>query len=219
MWIAAAAVFILYAGLLSYGAGRDLKILQSKTMQLAATGVFFTLFAAAMGFVLDAHGKQGLIFCFPIVILGIGAAYRFFPYVVGEWFDSGAKAVIGLDRMTVRRSYDLAEKAEKDREWGRAVELYHEETRRDATDPEPWRRIAELEVKRGRLAESVGPYREAARITASVEDQVTILFRLADVLQRLGQVEEAKRVLESVARDRQGTKFADFAQERLRSCR
>lgn len=219
MWIAAGAVFLLYAGSLSYAAGRDFKILQSKTVQLLAIGLFFTLFAMTMGFVQVAHGKQGLIFCFPIILIGIAAAYRFFPYVVGEWFQSGARAVIGLDQMTVRRSYDLAEKAEKDREWGRAVDLYYEETRRDADDPEPWRRIAELEVKRGRLEESLTAFRQAARLMKQVEDHVTVKFRLSDVLMKLGRVEEARRVLEEVARERRGTKFEEFAQERLKSCR
>lgn len=214
MWIVPALLFLFYAGLLSYAAAKDWDPLHRKAIQALALLLFFSAYFLTAWLIVSAGGPVFL--SFPILIVGACCAFRFLGFLVGDWFERVHRAATGLEKITVAKSYDLAEKAEREHDFDGAVRLYREEGGRDPGDPEPWRRIAEIEMKRGRAEEAVPAFRRALVCLREPEAKVTTSFRLADVLGRLGHPDEARGVVEGVAREFPGTRFEEFAKERLK---
>ncbi|GEM_PF-5349611 len=215
MWVAAVVVFWVYGGALSILARRDWPPLRNKLVQAGAIAGFFGLFTIAIR-MLSGGVNLSLLFLFPILLVGLGCVFRFLTFLVGEWFDTARRAAVGVESMRIQKSYDRAEKAERERDWENAVRLYSEEAARDAEDPEPWRRIAEIEVRRERAIESIGPFQAALTRLKEPEARCSAAFRLADILVRLDRADEARRTIESMAQAYPGTKFESFAKERLK---
>lgn len=216
MWIAAVVVFWAYGGALSLLARRDWAPLRFKVVQAGAIAGFFGLFFLAVWTLSSGSTSRELLLMFPILLVGLGCAFRFVPYVIGEWFESARRSVIGLDSMTVAKTYDLAEKAERDRNLDEAIRLYRAEAERDPRDAEAWRRIGEIEVKRGRPQEALAPFRTALSRLREPEPKTTLAFRLADLLAKQGRTDEAHELVERIAQEFAGTKFEGFAKERLK---
>ncbi len=216
LWMGAGIAFWSYAGALSVAARRDWPPLGRKPVQyLAILGFFGSYFLMTWLMHSDA-GAPAVIFAVPVLLVGMGLAYRFITFLIGDWFETVHRVATGLDRMRVPKTYDLAEKAEREQDLETAIRLYREEGGRDVADPEPWRRIGEIEVRRGRAEEAAPAFRRALIGLREPEARVTTSFRLADILGRLGRNEEARGVVEGVVREFQGTRFEDFAKERLK---
>lgn len=210
MWVAVVVLYLFYSALLSYAAWKDWSLLRFKSVQILALTGFFGLFLLLVNYLF-------LIFALPVLLVAIGLALRFMMFLVADWFETAHRFGTGIDRMTIEKTYDRAEKAEREKNFDEAIRMYAEEGRADPEDPEPWRRIAEIEVTRDRLAESIGPFRRALTMTADPEAKVTVTFRLADILARVDRTGEARELIDGVAREFRGTRYEAFAQERLRA--
>ncbi|MBI2900982.1 MAG: hypothetical protein HYY17_12420 [Planctomycetes bacterium] len=217
MWVLAVVAFWSFAGALSVLSRLDWPPLRVKSVQAGAIAGFFALFFVAVWALRSSVGQLALLFSFGIMLGGIVCGFAFFPYLIRDWFDTAHRWATGIDQMKVAKSYDRAEAAERDREWDAAVRLYREEVARDPADPEPWRRIAEIEVRRDRTEASAAPYREALARLREPEPKATLAFRFSDVLVRMGRVEEGRAVLERATADLKGTRFEEFAKERLKN--
>jgi len=217
VWIVTGALFLFLAGLLSYAGGKDWPPLHRKPLQFAALAGFFGLWFLTIWLFRSETGVLALLFMLPILFVGVGLAYRFLRFLIGDWFETAHRFGIGLDRMTIEKSYDRAEKAERERDLEGAIRLYREETGRDPADPEPWRRIGEIEVRRGRMEHAVEPLRAALTRLHEPEPRATAAFRLADVLRHLNRTDEARALIEGIGREFPGTRIEGFAKERLKN--
>ena len=203
MWAVFALVFLAYAGLLSFAARKEARFLEPKTVQILAILVFF-------GLLFPVAQLVGPLFVIPIALLGAALGIPFVSYMVGEWFDHAARSLTGEASMKVRPSYDLAEKAEREGRIDDALRLYREQT--SGTDPEPWRRMGELLLSKGDREAAIDAFRAALAKIQEPEPYATLAFRISDLETR---PDEARRLLEDVARRFPGSRFESHARGRL----
>lgn len=146
-----------------------------------------------LGFVLASHDDP--LVSIPMkVFLGL----TFAPYAVllgGHSFDTVRAWMRSDHQVKVEKTYDRAEAAERMHDWDRAIALYEEELAADPADLEARRRLAEALVLRGRLPEAV---RHLATVLPAVidrEKRAHLAFRLAELHERQGDADAARRVL------------------------
>lgn len=205
MWIVFAILFFLYAGLLSLAARKNAGFLSSKIVQLLAVGGFF-------GLLYPVAQALGPLLVMPVAFVGFALGVPFLMFLVGDWFDAAARAATGVDSMKLRRTYDAAEKAEREGRLDDALALYRREA---AADPEPRRRAGELLLSKGEVPAALEAFDAALAGIADPEPYATLAFRVADVEAREGRRDAARRRLEDVARRFPGTRFEAYARERL----
>jgi hypothetical protein len=217
--IAAAALAILfwaYCGGMSLLATSDRPLLQTALFQLSSVVLYCALASGvAWTFIQAGHPLMTVPAFVLVLIFGVLLGYRYLAFLIGETFDRFHSAATGIGNMKVRKTYDVAEKAEHDGDVELALGLYRDEAARDPGDPEPLRRMAELEVRRGAVGEGLELLRRALAQVSDAEPRSTLAFRLADLLEREGRGDEARAILESIERELAGTRFAAYARERL----
>lgn len=205
MWTVFAVAFFAYAGALSLAARRDARFLEPKSVQILAVGGFF-------GLLYPVAQALGPLLVLPVAFAGFALGVPFLMFMVGEWFDGAARSLRGLDSMKLRPSYDLAEKAEREGRVDDALALYREHASRAPSDPEPRRRIGDLRLSKGELPAALDAFRAALVLIEEPEPYATLAFRIADLDPR---PEEARRLLEEVARRFPGSRFEGHARTRL----
>lgn len=208
MWTVFAVLFFLYAGLLSVAARRNAVFLESKLVHVPAVLVFFGLLYP----VADALGP---LLVLPVALAGLGLGYPFLTHMIGEWFDAAARSATGVASMKIRRTYDAAEKAEREGRLDDALAFYRQEAARAPADPEPRRRTGDLLLLKGDVPGALEAFRTALAGIAAPEPYATLAFRIADLELREGRPDEARRLLEDVARRFPHTRFEAYARGRL----
>jgi len=151
-------------------------------------------------------------------ITGVLLGLRWWAFLVGEYFDRTRAAAIGMDRMKVERTYDTAAKAEREGRWADAERAYLEEAAADPTDAEAMRRAGEALVRVGRVEEGVRHLQSALGRLSGREERANLAFRVAELLARdLGKRDEARRVIESILAELEGSRYREYAEARLKS--
>lgn len=127
---------------------------------------------------------------------------------------------LGDHRLTLRRTYDQAEAAEKRRDYTRALEIYDRALKEDPADHEAMRRKGELYLVMGRTEDALRELRMLYERLVEPEAKCTIGFRIADLLvTRKKDPRSAKDLLTSLADELAGTRFAELARARLANLR
>jgi tetratricopeptide (TPR) repeat protein len=208
MWAAFAVAFLAYSGLLSFAARKDATFLQYRLVHVAAIAGFF-------GLLYPVAQALGPLLVMPIALAGAALGIPFISYLIGDWFERAVHTVSGAESMKIRRTYDSAEKAEREGRVDEALDLYRQECGRVSEDPEPLRRTGELLLRKGDTAGALAAFRSALPLLQEPEPHSTLAFRIADLEERAGRPEEARRILEDVARRYPGTRFETYARARL----
>ncbi len=193
----------------------DRPILQGPFLFAAAASVYFALASlVAWTFIRMGHPfvtVPGFVF---VLVLGTLLAYSFWASLIGEFVDCIHGAATGLDAMKVERTYDRAAKLEREGDLDGALAAYEDAAAKDARDPEPRRRMAEIHLRRGEADRAFERFREALALLEGDEDRASLAFRLSDLLVEAGRIAEAKAVLEDASRALVHTRFAGFARTR-----
>ncbi len=177
------------------------------------------LLVAALGVADAAHGASGgaahfgLAAAAGLLIFGVFLAIPFFRGLMGGGWESLHRWGLGLNRMKVERSYDRPERALREKRWSEAEAGFLEAA--EEGDPTPWRRAGDARLAAGDPEGAIEAFRRALAVTVPAEDRASMWFRIADLERGRGDVDEAIRVLQASAKDLAGTRFADYAKERL----
>lgn len=216
-WAGAVAVlFWAYCGGMSVLVKGERPIFQNPLFQLASVVGYFGLAGGvAWAFISQGHPMMMVPAFVLVLILGVVLGYRYLGFLLSEAFDRVHAASTGISGMKVQKTYDVAEKAEHDGEWERALSLYGEEAARDPLDPEPRRRRGEIHLRRGEEARAIQEFLQALPLVEEPEPRSTLAFRLSDLLHQAGRREEGRGLLESIERQYPGTRFAAYARDRL----
>jgi hypothetical protein len=207
----------VFCGTLSVLARREHPVLGHASFQLASVAVYVALGAGVAGtFIQLGHPLVTVPGFVLVLIAGVVLGLPYFAFLVSEGMDRLHAAATGIDQMTVRKTFDRAEKAEREGDLDGALARYREEADRDPRDPEPVRRMAEIDLRAGRVTAALDEFRQALSLLERGEAQVVLSFRLSELLEKEGAGEEARRLLERVEQEYPGTRFAEYAQERLR---
>jgi len=213
---AISVVFWAYCGSMSLLARTDRPLVQNVLFQMSTAVLYCSLAGGVAWTFIQAGPPLMTVPAFVLVIIfGVLLGYRYLAFLISETFDRVHSAATGIAHMKIEKTYDVAEKAEHDGDVERALGLYREESARDPEDPEPLRRMAELELRRGAVREGLDLLRRALDRVTAAEPRSTLAFRLTDLLEREGRGDEARAILESIERDHAGTRFAAYARERL----
>lgn len=217
---AVAVVFWLYCGVMGVMARSERPFVQNSLFHAGSVLVYVVLATAVAGLFIripNGHPLMTVPAFVMVLIIGVLLGYRYWAYLIGEYMDRLHASATGITTMKVQKTYDVADKADHEGDLDRAMALYAEEAARDPKDPEPLRRMAELHLRRGRAAEAFECFRRALPLVSEPEPKSTLAFRLADLLEREGRGDEARVVLQGVERDLAGSRFAQFARDRLSS--
>ncbi|MBI4616391.1 MAG: tetratricopeptide repeat protein [Planctomycetes bacterium] len=140
-----------------------------------------------------------------------------FAVKVGLFAYDGARRWLASEaNLRVPSTYDRAEAAEKARQWDRAIRLYREASLRDPSDAVFRLRIAEVEYRRGRLAEAAAACREALPFLSGRERAATI-FRISEFETERGRPDVARGLLEEYLESEPDDQLKDYARSRLRT--
>jgi hypothetical protein len=217
---AVAVAFWSYCGVLGVLSRSERPYLQSTLFHAATVAIFLALATAVAGTFIAIPSSHPLMTvpAFALVLIfGILIGFRYLSFLLAEYFDRMHASLTGISGMKVKKTYDLAEKAEHDGDFDRALALYREEIARDPKDPEPLRRTGDIHLRRGETTQAIEQFRRAVPLVEEAEPRSTLAFRLVDLLEREGLRDEARSVLRSIERELAGTRFAEFAKERLHS--
>jgi tetratricopeptide (TPR) repeat protein len=213
---AVAVLFWAYCGAMSVLAKSERPVLQAPLFQLSSVVLYFALAASVVTtFIHQGHPMMTVPAFVLVLILGVLLGYRYLGFLISENLDRFHASATGISTMKVQKTYDVAEKAEHDGEFDRAMALYGEEVARDPKDPEPLRRMGEIHLRRGAVTDALDCLRRALPLVADPEPKSTLAFRLSDLLEREGRTSEARSLLESIERDLAGTRYAAYARDRL----
>jgi len=168
-------------------------------LRLLGVAVFVGVWAGALSLAASEAKGHG-------AAIGVAFAYLILPAICAGpfvWttipivFDAIRTSATSEDRIKPLLTYDLAEKAEVEHRFEEAVEIYRREyLLRDPRDPVPRIRVGGLLERLGRPAEAVEEIRSALPLLEDPEQRALQAARAADLLQQLGRVEEAARLLD-----------------------
>jgi len=132
-------------------------------------------------------------------------------------------AVMGLrsfllsdENITIRKEFWAAQRAERNKEFEKAADLYREEIQKDSKDSEARRRLAELFVRMGRPEDAVRELKRAIEVCEEDDYASSTMLRLAELVEReLGDPRRATQILKDLLHRYPCSYFAKFARERL----
>ncbi|HXX94258.1 MAG TPA: hypothetical protein VEN81_11540 [Planctomycetota bacterium] len=212
---ALAIVFWMYCAGMSLLAKSDRPPLQSSLVQLLSIVLYVALAGAvAWAFLHAGHPLITMPALVLVYIFGVLLGVRYLGVLIGDAVERLHSAATGVGTMKIPPSYDKAEKAEHEGDLDRALGLYAEQASLHPEDPEPLRRMGELQLRKGRVPEGLELLRRAFAGVVEPEPRSTLAFRLSDLLAREGRRDEAETVLRALELELAGTRFATYAQER-----
>jgi hypothetical protein len=211
--------FWSYCAVMSVAARSERGWVTLAGVHAGSVAVFVALFCwATWAVVTRMTPFLGMPFVVLTAIVGVLLGLRWWSFLVGEYFDRSRAAAIGMDRMKVEKSYDAAAKAEREGRWADAERAYLDEAAADPTDAEAMRRAGEALVRAGRVEEGARHLQTALTRLKEREARANLAFRIAELLARdLGKRDDARRVLESIVLELEGSKYREYAQARLKS--
>jgi tetratricopeptide (TPR) repeat protein len=213
-----AVVFWVYCGMMSLVARSERAFLQSSAVHAVSVAAYLALAASVAGTCIGIRGAHPIMtvpaFAL-ILIVGVVLGHRYVAFLIAEYMDRAHASLTGISGMTVKKTYDVAEKAEHEGDLDRALSLYADEAAKDPADAEPPRRMGEIHLRRGKVSEAIEHFRRALPLVREPDPHSTLAFRLADLLEKEGRAEESRSVLTSIAAQHAGTRYADYARQRL----
>lgn len=193
-------------------AGLSLVALVGWSFLIQAAGVY--LGGLSGGFA--AAGN--LLVLFTVLAISGLCLLPFILFLVGEYYHRGQRFMMSEDQLHVEKTYDQAESCERRQDWEGALAIYRRCLAEDPEDLEAWRRMAEVHLKREAVDEAIRCLQNVVLKAAEPERKATTAFRLAEILAgRKGDRGEACRLLRTLERDVAGTRFAEYARERIRA--
>ena len=189
----------IYCILLSYLSRTDWNIKNSRFFHLVSLLGFCLCAYLSIGSIFQGHPATlvDAMSFFALVIVSILCSLPWIVFLLGFHFEAGANWAINLKAMKVTKSYDHAEKAEKERDYSKARELYRQYLDKDPGDAEILRRLGELSVKEGKTEEGVQWLMKAIDQVDREEPMMILAFRTAELLvERTEQRREAVALLE-----------------------
>jgi len=218
-FVISAIVFWTTCLLLSYFTRKDHPFVDTPVFVFGGAVALFLAFAVLVGGATAASKSQpayGVIYLLVGFIVGVPLAVPWIVHSVGVFANEAQRAAIGVDQMTVQRSYDAAEKLMFEKRFDEAEREFLAGAEAEEKDPEPLRRAGEAALAAGRAQIAVGHFRLAlARIT-SEEDRASLGIRIAEIEQRtLGDATGARRTLEQLLALMGPGKWGDYVRERM----
>lgn len=212
------ALFWGYCFAMSAALNEERGFWQNGVVHLLSAALYIALMClAAFGVVNSAPAAPILtvpVFVFAVLV-GILLGRRYWTFLIREYVGRSHAALMGIGSMKVEKSYDKARKAEHERDWDGALSEYARAAAEDPGDGEARRRMGEIHLRLDRTEQALQHFRAAVPLKESPEDRTTLSFRIADILDGAGRRDEARALLESVAKEYAGTPFEKYARERL----
>ncbi len=141
------------------------------------------------------------------------------PWIVhslGVFTSEAQREIVGADNMTVRRSYDAAEKFMFEKRFDEAEREFLAGAEAEKDDPEPLRRAGEAALAAGRVEGAVRHFRGALSRITSDEDRASLGIRIAEIEhRRLDDPAAARRTLEGLLATVAPGKWGEYVRERL----
>jgi tetratricopeptide (TPR) repeat protein len=226
VFIVAAGALLLYAAFLWFFVRGDSGLRDKAVANWIAFAGFWALAAwvaistrLVTGDVREgAQGAVGLLGALVVITLAIIIAIPFWMHLVGLFAEGGIRSVLGIERMKVEKTFDVADKAEHEKRYDDAIKLYLVAAAEAPAEPEPFRRAGDAALKNGATEEALDYFKRALARTTNPEDVASLAFRIAELLARtLGRRDEARQTLEKTATQLAGTRFEQFARDRIKS--
>ncbi|OHB71258.1 MAG: hypothetical protein A2W23_01780 [Planctomycetes bacterium RBG_16_43_13] len=207
----------IYCIVLSVCVRLELKLVYSKLFHYFSFLALLFLEVQAvisMGSILNLGTAIFIVFSFLFM------ACLLIPYItflIGFYFDVGKNAILGLDNIKVDKTYDKAEKAEKEKDYDKALEIYQQYLREDPNDWGAKRRIGEIYYIKGDYIVAVNELMKVFPAVENPEAKVVLAFKISDILiEKLDKVERAKEILKQIESEFQYTKWGRYATNRIR---
>ena len=151
------------------------------------------------------------------VVLASGANAVAFACIGAEYAADVGRWLMSYDKIPELKTYDRAEGAESNKEYGRAARLYREKIEEDPEDVEAYRRLAEVLMELDRPEDAARVFRADMKRAEEPGDRCRVGFRLAEVLhETLDRAEEGAELYRMIAEQCPDDRRADAARARLR---
>lgn len=219
-WFAISAiVFWATCLLLSYFTRKDHPFIDTPAFVFTGVVALFLGFAVLVGGATAASRAQpayGVIYTLVGFIIGVPLAIPWILHAVGVFANEAQRAAIGVDQMTVEKSYDAAEKLMFEKRFDEAEREFLAGAETEEEDARPLRRAGDAAMAAGRAQAAVGHFRRALGRVTSEEDRASLGIRIAEIEQRtLGDAPGARRTLEQLLALMGPGKWGDYVRERL----
>ena len=218
-WLGSVAIFWTLCALLSVITRREREFIETPTFVFVGIGVLFFGFAILIGgsaVVSRAVPVYGALYMLIGFVPGLVILVPWIHHSVKIFAEEGRRAVIGLDQMTVQKSYDAPEKLMHERKFDEAERAFLEAAGSEVDDPEPLRRAGEAALASGRVKPAIDHFRRALVRITSEEDRASLGIRIAEIEERrLNDMAGARRTLEGLLPGFKPGKWGDYVRERL----
>ncbi len=189
------------------------ELLRDKSYVQLGSLAFFFVVAGLIGARLF---HDWLVFGPVMVVISVGpGCLLYVPLLVfgfANLFATVKTRALGDHRLTLKKTYDQAEAAEKKRDYARALEIYDKALAEDPADHEAMRRKGELYLVMGKPEEAIRELRRVYERLAYAEAKASVGFRIADLLARERKDRQSARAfLTRLADVLDGTRFAEMA--------
>lgn len=164
----------------------------------------------------QSEPAYGAIYFLMAFIPALALASPWIVHSIGVFTSVAQREIVGADNMTVRRSYDAAEKFMFAKQFDEAEREFLAGADAEKDDPEPLRRAGEAALAAGRVDGALRHFRGALSRITSDEDRASLGIRIAEIEQRrLCDAAAARRTLEGLLATVAPGKWGDYVRERL----
>lgn len=180
----------------------------------------FGVIVAGASVVSRAIPAYGALFLLMAFVPGLLLLFPWIWHAIGVFTTAAQRAAAGIDTMTVRHTYDAAEKLMHERRYGDAEREFLAGAEAVTDDPEPLLQAGEAARAGGSPVRAVGHFRRALDRTESEEDRASLGVRIAEIEKReLADPAAALRTLEGLLSTMAPGKWADCVKEALQRSR
>lgn len=131
-----------------------------------------------------------------------------------------ARSAVSLDAIKLMPGYSQAEAATAQKDYRKALLLYHQAAGETPEEPEPHRRMGELFLLLNLPDDAIMAFQDAQKRNPDVDDQLPMVFRISETLGNYkNDVRGAIRVIEDFLAQHPDVGGRPFAEERLRKLR
>jgi hypothetical protein len=221
IWFAVSAlVFWTICGVLSKLTREDRAYIDTSAFVIAGFVSLFIGFSILVGGASVAAEGMGPMGAGLLVVAFVPGLVLLIPWVwhvLGLAAHEAGQAALGVESMTVRRTYDAAEKLMHERKFEEAERAFLSEAEKEPEDPQPLRRAGDAALAAGRAEIAVGHFRRTLSRIRSDEDRASLGIRIAEIEHRtLGNEAAARRTLEDLLAELGHGAWGTYVRERLK---
>jgi tetratricopeptide (TPR) repeat protein len=170
---------------------------------------------------IELSGGPGLAFS---IVLSIAAACicwaPFIAFFMMHALVGLARSAVSLDNIRSAPSYSQAEAAAVQKDFQKALLLYHHAAMEHPEEPEPCRRMGELFLELKLPDDAIASFQDAQKRQKDTDDQLPIVFRISETLADCkGDVQNAIKAIEDFVSQHPEVEGREYADERLRRLR